>query len=359
MNKYASMLHDYAPKQEVAVVGVRGYSGLELTRILLRHPYLSLVGCYSTDKELQLSDLLPDTAARSLKVEPVARAFATLDSSSTSKTVFLCTPAEASLDLAPKFLKAGCRVIDLSGAFRLKTSDYKKWYGFEHEQKDLLEGAHYGLSPFAGPAKSSLIANPGCFATAVLMAVIPLLKHQLIDPETLVVDAKSGTTGAGKKALENMLFSEVDGNCTPYRVGQHQHFPEIQEATMQWSGCSIDPHFVTHLLPVRRGILAGIYARIQPGVTLEAIREAYQQSFGCYPLVEWGAVGTDPLALQLKHIVGSAKTKISYQLVDRKLYVFSVLDNLLKGAASQAVENMNAVLDLPLQTGLESLEGNL
>lgn len=355
MNKYASMLHGYASRHSVAVVGVRGYSGLELTRILLQHPAVQVVGCYSTDKEFQLSTYLPDAAAKSVAVVPVARAFENKE----IQTVFLCTPAEASLELAPKFLAQGCRVIDLSGAFRLKTSDYKKWYGFAHTQTGLLAEAHYGLLPFSPPPKAGVIANPGCFATAVLLALIPLLKNGLIEPNSIVIDAKSGTTGAGKKAQEHILFSEVDGNCTPYRVGQHQHLPEIQESVAALSGVAIDPHFTTHLLPVRRGIIAGIYARTLDGVTIESIAAAYENAYREYALVEHGVVGANPLALLLKSAVGSAKTKISYQLMDRKLYVFSLLDNLLKGAASQAVENLNGCLDLPLETGLKTLEGYL
>jgi N-acetyl-gamma-glutamyl-phosphate reductase len=256
-------------------------------------------------------------------------------------------------------LKAGVRVIDLSGAFRLKTQSYPQWYGFEHSEKDLLAQAQYGLVPFCGPKASQLIANPGCYATAVLMPLIPLLRDGLIDPASIVIDAKSGTTGAGKKAAENLIFSEVDGECLPYKVGKHQHLPEIQEYAHALGGQAIDPFFATHLLPVRRGIIAGIYAKLTQG--------SYQKVpgtflFDGYPLVSVEQIETpktSSYALSLKRIVGSPKIRIGYQVNDNKLYVFSLIDNLMKGAASQAVENLNRALDLPIDAGLRGIEGNL
>jgi N-acetyl-gamma-glutamyl-phosphate reductase len=255
------------------------------------------------------------------------------------------------LKLAPEILKAGKKVIDLSGAFRLKNNDYQTWYHFAHDQAELLQEAHYGLVPFAKPptSKTRLIANPGCFATAVNMALIPLLKKNLISTENLVIDAKSGTTGAGKKPAENLLFSEVDGNCTPYRIGKHQHLPEIQEAAEKLSGATVDPHFSTHLLPVKRGISVGIYAQSKTQ-NIDEIESAFAESFSHYPLVKWGK-DISKLSL-LNQVAGTPFTRISYVLVGNKIFVFSVLENLLKGAASQAVENLNCLLDLPIDHSL-------
>lgn len=348
-------MHKYSKTNHVAIVGVRGYSGLELARILLKHPAVELAECFSTDKAYPLSSLLADKGAEKIQVRPVSQ----WNGEASFKTVFLATPAEASLELAPKFLKAGIRVIDLSGAFRLKSSSYSEWYGFEHSEKGLLSEAQYGLVPFCGPEAAPLIANPGCYATAVLMALVPLLKAGAIDAKTLVIDAKSGTTGAGKKATENLIFSEVDGECLPYKVGKHQHLPEIQEYAQAMGGSQVDPFFTTHLLPVRRGIIAGLYAKLTPDAD---VAKAYKAAFADYPLVsieEIETPETSSYALSLKRISGSSQVRIGFKVAGSKLFVFSLIDNLLKGAASQAVENLNRSLDLPIDTGLQQMEGNL
>lgn len=316
----------------VAVVGGSGYSGLELSRILKRHPNTNLSACVGTrDMDILWSKLQE------------------LD------TVFLATPAEVSVELAPKILAAGIHVIDLSGAFRLNTlnifEDYAKWYNFSHSEVSLVEQAHYGLVPWNKPlftTSPTLIANPGCYATAILMGLLPLLNSQLILPESLVIDAKSGTTGAGKKAVESQLFSEVDGECLPYKVGKHQHLPEINLFAQKFSKISIDPFLTTSLIPVRRGITAGIYAQMTKGKGLSDVELAFKEYYATYPFILKG--------LQLKSVVGTPSTQFSFEVVDGKLYLFSSLDNLLKGAASQAIENFNLLHQLPVETGLTHLE---
>jgi len=283
--------------------------------------------------------------------------------------VFLATPAEVSLRLAPLILEAGKKVIDISGAFRLKKNDYSTWYGFDHHEKNWLNKAYYGLVPFSAStnslsqsssAQAQLIANPGCYATAISMALIPLLKDNVIDKNHIVVDAKSGTSGAGKKASENMLFTEVAGECLPYKVGRHQHFPEIVEAVENLAGQKIDFHLTTSLLPVRRGIIAGVYAHMQQGKTLADVQKAYVSAYSEYPLVSHGTVEAQAknqnALLSLKKVIGTARTHISYELVNDKLFIFSTIDNLLKGAASQAIENMNNLFGLNSIVGLDQLE---
>jgi len=333
----------------VSIVGARGYSGLELAKLLFKHPAVKLTHAFAT-KEFSLSDDLFENEAKSVICLPEDQLMQNL-----TDLVFLATPAEVSLKLAPEILAQGKKVIDLSGAFRLKKNDYKKWYHFEHTSKETLMSAQYGLVPFAKPATRdiSLIANPGCFATAISMALIPLLKKNLIQPTNLVIDAKSGTTGAGRKAAENLLFSEVAGNCLPYRIGQHQHYPEIQEAVEMYTGVQIEPHFSTHLLPTQRGIIASIYATSLTD-SLADIEAAFAAEYQNNPLVQTGTNITK--LAKLTSVTFTAKTHISYQLVDRKLYVFSVIDNLMKGAASQAVENLNRLLDLPPQYTLAGTE---
>lgn len=350
MTNYAYMVHNYShdqhskkasPKVSVAIVGARGYTGLELAKLLLHHSQVELVSCFATQK-FQLSDDLLDSKAASVKCFTDSDLMANL-----ADIVFLATPAEVSLSLAPQILAKGKKVIDLSGAFRLKQNDYSKWYGFMHTAPEYARQADYGLVPFCGPLNPStqLISNPGCYASAIALALIPLLKHDLISTEGLVIDAKSGTTGAGKKPSENLLFSEVTGECLPYRVGRHQHTPEIQEAVSTFAGgAEIEPHFTTHLLSAKRGIVASIYAQAKTS-EIEAIENAYAQEYKSYPLVRHGRDVSK--YARLANVVNTPFTHISYELVGKKLYAFSTIDNLLKGAASQAVENLNRMLDLP------------
>ena len=338
-------------KQTCSIVGARGYAGLELAKILLLHPYADLKFCFATS-QFELSDYL--NSENSSKVECL------LDSeifNHLTDVVFLATPAEVSLKLAPQILKAGKKVVDLSGAFRLKHNDYKKWYGFDHHEPALLKKSQYGLLPWVGPSNDSdLIANPGCYATAISMALIPLVQSEVIDIDHIVIDAKSGATGAGKKAAENLLFTEVDAECLPYKVGCHQHEPEIIETVEAFTGKKIQPHMTTSLLPIRRGIIAGVYATLNNGKTMADVEAAFTKAYDGYSLVKHGTVAKTPQLLSLKKVVGTAKIHISYEVVGQKLYVFSCIDNLLKGAASQAVENFNRIGDWPVETGLNQME---
>jgi N-acetyl-gamma-glutamyl-phosphate reductase len=359
------MMHKYESPKRVGLIGARGYSGLDLARILLKHPGVELAACFAGEKNFQLSDYLPENMAAKVPVLPL-----TEENLKGFHTIFLATPAEVSLEWAPKILEAGAHCIDLSGAFRLKDGDtlaekqknYQKWYGFSHPEPMLLEKAVYGISPFSPPSgfrPPQLVANPGCYATCILMALIPLLKGKAILPSSIVIDAKSGTSGAGRRAAENLLFTEVEGECLPYRVGKHQHLPEITEWAGHLGREKIDPFFTTHLLPIRRGIIAGIYAELSGEFTTEQILALYKQSFGNYPLVKIQAVEQSASLLSLKRVVGSARTHIQFQIVGKKLYVFSLIDNLLKGAASQAVENFNRLADYPVDLALSELEGTL
>lgn len=362
-------------KKSVAVVGARGYSGLELVRILLNHPQADLKACFATE-EFRLSDYLPENTTQTvavLRMNELERISGEVD------TVFLATPVEISAELAPQILSSGANVIDLSGAFRLKGKNldqrlalYSHWYGFKHPAPELLDQAEYGLVPWVDSKTSlkkrattpQLIANPGCYATSILMGVLPLLKYNLIEPDSLVIDAKSGASGAGRKATEHLLLTEVDGECIPYRIGKHQHFPEICEASQSLGDQVIDPHFSTYLLNIRRGIIAGIYAKLRSGIHQEDIQNALGDCYRNYPLVRYDLLSSSssrfihPL-LSLKRVVGSARTHIGYETNGSKLYLFSSIDNLLKGAASQAVENLNRLWGLPIGTGLMNCEGLL
>jgi N-acetyl-gamma-glutamyl-phosphate reductase len=346
-------VHNYE-QHSVGIVGARGYSGLELARLLLAHPAAKLTACYANDPAaFKLGNELFAAAASKVPTLPMT-ALEAPDLAKTLHTVFLATPAEVSLELAPKLIAKGVNVIDLSGAFRLSAADYPKWYGFEHTETAALAGAHYGLVPFAEPFSSEkgktgiLVANPGCYVTAVLMALIPLLKKGLIDASSIVIDAKSGTTGAGKKPSEGLLFSEVDGECLPYKIGKHQHYPEIVTYLSKFTGVKTSPFFSTSLLATPRGIIAGIYACLADGKTEADVAAAYASAYAGYPLAIVSPLAKNPKITSLKKVVGTNAVQIGYSVDSSKLYLYSLIDNLLKGAASQAVENFNRIIDFPI-----------
>ena len=192
--------------------------------------------------------------------------------------------------------------------------------------------------------------------------MIPVVKSGLVDLSTLVIDAKSGVTGAGRKASEGLLFSEVDGDCAPYKIGKHQHYPEIVETVEAATGTVLDFHFTTHLLPIRRGLSVGLYGRLTPAALKmnnpeSALSAAFNEQYGTDPLIQFGSIAEKPQLLSLRKVVGTPRAHIAFSISGGKLYVFSAIDNLLKGAASQAIENFNAWMDLPRTSGLTQLRG--
>jgi N-acetyl-gamma-glutamyl-phosphate reductase len=343
----------------VGIVGVSGYSGMELARIVASHPRLALALAIS-DKWAgsRLADHLALPAgAGALQVRPqrdaVAASFAGLG------VVFLCTPAEASLAIAPAALEAGARVVDLSGAFRLAANEYPRWYGFEHGRPDLLSGACYsmpeaGASGDAGSAR--LVSNPGCYATAATLATLALLRGEIIEPQGIVIDAKSGTTGAGRKANEDFSFSEVDGDFRAYRVLRHQHTPEIERALGLAGHNGLKVTFTPHLLPTRRGILATVYGRLVRGKSGADAAAAIERFVAGRPFLR----AAKPDAVRLHMVVGTNRVTLAADADPERgvAVAFAALDNLVKGAAGQAVQNANLMLGLDETTGLDTLPGS-
>lgn len=356
-------------KRKVAIVGAHGYSGRELARLVLIHPQLELACVFSRDPSWRLSDDLPEAAAEGIStygLSELAGCLAQLD------IVFLATPVDVSMQLAPELLAQDIIVIDLSGAFRLPADQFEHWYGQQHTAAILIARAQYGLSPWwhsKSPQDITLIANPGCYATCALMALLPLLQAQLILHDNIVVDAKSGVSGAGRKASEALLFCEVDNDFYPYKIGRHQHMPEIAHAVAAFAGVQAKPMMVTHLLPVKRGILVSIYAQLQQSVRDLPAQElqtrldaAFAQAYKNYPLVKYGYLTDDKQdkrLISLQQVTGSARVHIAYKVYGDQLLLFACLDNLMKGAASQAIENVNILSALPLETGLLAEEGLL
>jgi N-acetyl-gamma-glutamyl-phosphate reductase len=341
------------------IVGVSGYSGMELCRVVAGHPDLALVVAVS-DRwgGGSLGDRLP--------LPPAAAAVQVLDQAGLKAAAtpgqvdlwFLCTPAEVSLELAPHLLDGGARVVDLSGAFRLAAADYPRWYGFEHARPDLLREAVYSM-PEAGASGSlreaRLVANPGCYPTASTLAALPLLRAGVIERAGIIVDAKSGTTGAGRKANEEMSFSEVAGDFRAYRVLRHQHTPEIERA-LGLAGCGAGPvTFTAHLLPARRGILATVYGRLVPGKAGADAAAAVKTFVEGKPFLR----AAKPDAVRLQAVNHTNRVLLGADADPERAVAlgFGAIDNLVKGAAGQAVQNANLMLGLPETAGLDTLAG--
>jgi N-acetyl-gamma-glutamyl-phosphate reductase len=352
LNKCARLPHNY----EVGVVGASGYSGIELCRLLAHHPDVSLQFAASERWEGDTLRARTGIGGRvgALRYAAVERA---LESAADCEVVFLATPTDVSLRLAPALLDAGVRVVDLSGAFRLKSAAaYPLAYGFQHPAPALLAEAVYGLPELdrGGLRQARLVANPGCFPTAAALAVAPLLAKGLLAPEAVVVDAASGVTGAGRQATEPYSFSEVDEDMRAYRVLRHQHLPEIAQSLARAAGRPAAFTFTPHLLPVRRGILSTASARLAKGVAPELLRRTLEEAYAEEAFVE--VVGT-PEEVTLRAVVGTPRARVGVAHAaggfdPGRVIVISALDNLLKGAASQAVQNLNAMLGLAETQGL-------
>lgn len=326
--------------KRVAVVGATGYAGSELTSLLARHPHAELAGVYSSgqSRAVSFASLHPGLAGLTgPTVDPFD--FETV-AAANFDTVFLATPNEVSAEIAPKLLDRGAAVIDLSGAFRLSESrEYPKWYGFDHPRPEMLNQAIYGLPEWCnGELKGArLIANPGCYPTAILLALRPLT-YLLNRDHPLICDAKSGVSGAGKKAELSFSFSELSNNFKAYNVGHHRHEPELRQYLRL--GEKTPLVFVPHLLPINRGILATLHVSFMRSLTATELSEIYQKAYANAPFVRILPAGELP---ELKNVVGTPRADIGFVMLNggSRAVIVSVIDNLLKGAASQAVQNFN------------------
>jgi N-acetyl-gamma-glutamyl-phosphate reductase len=340
------------------IVGVSGYAGMELARLLAGHPRFSLrLGVSDKWAGVALGDRLPFGGPSStLLVRPQADAAAAMRG---LDLVFLCTPAEASLELAAQALEAGARVVDLSGAFRLAADEYPRWYGFSHPRTDLLKEACYAM-PEAGASgdlrTARLVSNPGCYATASTLATLALLRGGVIAREGIVIDAKSGMTGAGRKATEELSFSELEGDFRAYKVLKHQHTPEIERTLALAGAGSLRVTFTPYYLPVRRGILATVYGRLLPGKTGADAAAAVKAFVADRPFLR----ATKPEAVRLHAIVGTNRVLMAADADPERgvAIAFAAIDNLVKGAAGQALQNANLMFGLPETAGLDLLGGH-
>jgi len=339
--------------RHAAVVGVTGYTGLELARLLLRHPAVQAPVFYVREPNGAkcLGELFPqfrgwgEAPLRPLSVEAII--------SSCASTAFLATPHEVSAELAPALLEAGLRVVDLSGAFRFRDAEtFTTWYKLPAPHADWLAEAAYGIPELYSKeiAKARLVANPGCYATSVILALRPVAEAGWIAKDSSVVcDCKSGASGAGKDPRRDLHFVEVDENFKAYSLFTHRHTPEILEHTGLPESQVV---FSTHLLPLARGILSTIYVTLSAPKTGEEVEALYRKFFAGRAMVRIWPAGSLP---ELQHVAHTNFCDIGFVLdpSGRRLIVVSCLDNLGKGAAGQAVQNFNHILGIEEQTALQ------
>jgi len=336
---------------EVGVIGASGYTGAELVRILSRHAGAKLrVLTADRNAGKPLQSIFPQFAGLELP-SLVALDDAKLDA---LDAVFCCLPHGTTQTVVaglPKSLK----VVDLSADFRLKdTGVYAQWYGHKHQAPALQGEAVYGLTEFArGPiAKSRIVANPGCYPTAALLPLVPLLEDGKISGTDIIIDAKSGVTGAGRTAKEGTMFAEIAGGIHAYGVAAHRHAPEIDQELSGAAGHAVTVTFTPHLVPMNRGILATIYVRLADGATAGDLQTCLASRFDDEPFVKVLANGATPAT---RYVRGSNQCHIGVfaDRIEGRAIVISAIDNLVKGASGQAVQNMNLMFGLNESMGLE------
>jgi N-acetyl-gamma-glutamyl-phosphate reductase len=331
---------------QVGLFGASGYTGFELVKLLGRHPEVAIHFATSRSQAgRSLAELYPAGPALPL-IAPKNAPLTEVD------LVFLCLPHAAAAPTAVAALEAGARVVDLSADFRLKSAaDYEHWYGVQHPAPNLLPEALYGLTEFVRDQlpNARLVANPGCYPTSILLALQPALSVRAA-AGTIIADAKSGVSGAGRVPRQNTHFVEVAGNFSPYKIGRsHRHLPEMEQAMAQWSNSTPPLIFSPHLLPVPRGLLSTIYMPLREGWSEPTLRTLYEEIYAGEPFIQVLPAGE---LATLAHVVNSNRCVIGLSVAAETLILTSAIDNLVKGAAGQAVQNMNLMFGFEEQAGL-------
>jgi len=337
---------------KTGIVGGTGYTGVELLRLLAGHPEaeLSIITSRS-EAGREVADLFPNLRGY-LDIrftEPDPAALGGCD------VVFFATPNGTAMAMAPQLIDAGVRIIDLAADFRLKrTAEWEQWYGIPHACPGLLEEAVYGLTEVNRDAirEARLVANPGCYPTAVQLGFLPLIEQQVIDIDHLVADAKSGVSGAGRKAATGTLLCEASENFKAYAVAGHRHLPEIRQGLELAAGQPVGLTFVPHLTPMIRGIHATLYAQLRdPDRDLQAL---YEARYGNEPFIDVLPAGAHP---ETRSVSGANQCRIAVHQPQKGgvVVILSVIDNLVKGAAGQAVQNMNVMFGLDETSGLSGI----
>ncbi|MFH0888668.1 MAG: N-acetyl-gamma-glutamyl-phosphate reductase [Planctomycetota bacterium] len=333
----------------IGIVGATGYAGRELIKILLRHPNVKITSVSAkVDKPELISDIFPVFRSRLdlMCCEPDLR-----EIEQSTDLIFLALPHKISMNFVPKFLDMGKKVVDLSADYRLtEKSTYEAWYGVKHSSPELLTTKVYGLPELYKKdiAQARLVANPGCYPTASILGCLPLVQEGLVETDQIIIDAKSGTTGAGRTPSMALLFSEANENFRAYKINQHPHMPEINQELSKRAKSKIEITFVPHIIPMSQGILATIYFNLKPArpfgrsggkesVTKDLITR-YKAYYKNQPFVRVLPEGIFP---ETRNVTGTNFCDIGIKVMGKKAIVISAIDNLWKGAASQAVQNMN------------------
>jgi N-acetyl-gamma-glutamyl-phosphate reductase len=334
---------------KVGIVGGTGYTGVELLRLLARHPNVSLQVITSrSEAGMAVSDLFPNLRGHVDLVfsEPDADTLAQCD------VVFFATPHTVAMASVPELIKRGTRVIDLSADFRLKDQAvWEQWYNTQHTCPELFDQAVYGLPEIHREKikTATLVAVPGCYPTATELGFLPLLEAGIVDASHLIADAKTGVSGAGRKANIPMLMAEASGSFKAYGVSGHRHLPEIREILSAHVGTAVDLTFIPHLAPMIRGIHATLYARLNKHVDLQALFESRYQD---EPFVDVMPAGSLP---ETRSVQGANVCRIAVHQPQNSdtVVVLSVIDNLVKGASGQAIQNMNIMFGLEETAGID------
>jgi len=349
-------------KIKISVIGSTGYAGKELVKILMNHQKVKLVHLVSSSYAgKNIAEIFPEFLN---KLDKKLINFNLDVVSQDSHLVFTALPHTVSMDIVPELLKKGVKVVDLSADYRIKDSAvYQEWYKKELNQisKELLLEAVYGLPEiYLDKIKdASLVANPGCYPTSVILGIAPLLKHHFVEPMGIIIDSKSGTSGAGRKLSLDLHFAECNENFKAYQVVRHNHIPEVeQELSYLYFGADnkeqikrIKVSFTPHLLPINRGILSTCYLSLSGSKKEEEVLEIYQKYYHKAPFVR---IFEPPNLPEIKYVAGTNYCDIGFSIDERmgKIKIISVIDNLLKGAAGQAVQNMNIMSGFPETCGL-------
>ncbi len=335
----------------VGVVGISGYSGELTLNLLLRHPQVRVVHVSANTTQGPLEKIYPYLKGKTnLVCEPFNLKKAIAD----AELFFLAVPHTTAMEIVPKLLKNGKRVIDLSGDYRLSNPQvYARWYEKKHIDPLNLKRAVYGLPEIYREKikKAELVANPGCYPTAAILGLAPLAIAKFKSIQSIIIDAKSGVTGAGRKVTMGFMFSEVDENLKAYKVFNHQHTPEIENYLSRLAGQAVKVNFVPHLIPMNRGILETIYVQFDKVQSADRIYDLYKKFYRKEEFVRLLDLGQQP---ETRHVTGRNDCAIGLSLGDdgKLLVIVSVIDNLMKGAAGQAVQNMNIMCGFKENTGL-------
>ncbi len=333
----------------VSVIGASGYSGVELLKILVRHPHVKLDRLFANASAgKRIAEVAP-VFAKSL--DSVLEKYA-IQSLKDTDLVFVALPSGEAMNLVPEIISAGKRVIDLGGDFRFHdVALYEKYYKRAHTAREIASKAVYGLPEWnADQIKSAvLVANPGCYPTAAILPLAPLVKERVAESKGIIVSSLSGVSGAGRSASAEMSFAEVNEYVRPYKVGTHHHTPEIRTTLESISGKHVGLTFVPHLLPITRGIYTSTYAPLARSIDEHAVLAIYEQYYARAPFVRYSATAIP----EIKDTAYTNFIDIGFRIdaENNQLILLSTIDNLIKGAAGQAVQNMN------LMFGLDETEG--